>query len=103
MFHPYKDLFLNYKGVLMVYCLMFFGLTFPFSLLGEVVAPHRQFPEIGARDTKIKSKHIENRKFSDFTNFYIPEISQTLKGARSSWLALWTNQNELGRPIYQIS
>ena len=26
-----------------------------------------------------------------------------MKGARSGWLTLWTNQNELGRPVYQIS
>ena len=68
---------------------------------GVVVAPHRQFSELVANDST-GATQLENRKFSDFTNGYIPEISAHLKGARSSWLTLWTNQNELGRPSYQI-
>ncbi|WP_127806782.1 hypothetical protein [Hydrogenophaga sp. NH-16] len=46
---------------------------------------------------------LENRKFSDYSNAYIPEITEHLTAARSGWLALWTKNTELGRPIYQIS
>lgn len=103
MFRLNCTLLLNYKRVLIAYCLLFFGLTSPYLLLGEVAAPHRQYIEIGAIDSNLKSGHIENRKFSDYSNAYIPEVSAHLKGARSGWLTLWTNENELGRPAYQIS
>jgi len=69
---------------------------------GEVLSPHRQLSELALTD-QTNNKQIENRKFSDFTNNYIPEIAEHLKGARSGWLTLWTNKNELGRPLYQIS
>jgi hypothetical protein len=103
MFLKNPFLILNYKWAFIVYCLLFFGLTLPLLLRGEVIAPHRQYIEIRAIDTNVNSGHIETRKFSDFTNSYIPEIFQNLKNARSGWLTLWTNQNELGRPTYQIS
>lgn len=103
MFRPNRTLFLNYKIVFIAYYLLFFGLTLPYLLFGEVAAPHRHNIDIGAIDAKLNPGHIENRKFSDYTNAYVPEISAHLKGARSSWLTVWTNQNELGRPSYQIS
>jgi hypothetical protein len=92
---------LNYKHAFFVYCLLFLGLTSPFILFGEVVAPHRQYNELLAVDSNQKFGHIQNRYFSDDTNFYIPEAQQSLHGARSGWITLWTNQNELGRPIMQ--
>lgn len=103
MLRPAFNLLLNYKSVLVAYSLLFFGLTTPYLLFGEVAAPHRQSIEVGAIDANLNSTLIENRKFSDYTNAYIPEISTHLNGERSSWLKLWTNQNELGRPTYQIS
>ena len=83
MFRLNCALLLNYRSVLVVYCLLFFGLTSPYLLLGEIAAPHRQTIEIGAIDSNLKSGHIENRKFSDYANAFIPEISAHLKGARS--------------------
>lgn len=67
-----------------------------------MIAPHRQTLEIGAVDT-VRDPQIENRKFNDFTKAYIPEITEHLTADRSGWLSLWTDQNEFGRPIYQIS
>ncbi len=81
------------------YCLLFLSLMCPF-FLGDVVAPHRQYNEIRAVDINKGSKLQENTKFSDANHFFIPEITQNLKNARSGWLSLWTNSNELGRPIY---
>lgn len=92
----------SYRTALFLYILLFCLLTFSYWSNGEVVAPHRQFSELAAPDST-GATQLENRKFSDFTNGYIPEISAHLKGSRSSWLTLWTNQNELGRPIYHIS
>lgn len=103
MFLKNPFLILNYKWAFIVYCLLFFVLTLPLFLRGEVIAPHRQYIEIRAIDTNVKSGRIETRTFSDFSNSYIPEFFQNLKNARSGWLTLWTDQNELGRPTYQIS
>jgi hypothetical protein len=46
---------------------------------------------------------LQNNKFSDYTQVYIPEISEHLHGARSGWLTLWTDKTELGRPLYHLS
>lgn len=92
----------SYRTALFLYILLFCLLTFSYWSNGEVVAPHRQFSELAATDNT-GATQLENRKFSDFTNGYIPEISAHLKGARSGWLTLWTDKNELGRPAYQIS
>lgn len=90
------------RSASLIYLVLFFTLIWPFWIKGEVVAPHRQLSELAVVD-QTGSKHLENRKFSDFTNSYIPEISEHLNGHRSGWLALWTDKNELGRPLYQIS
>lgn len=100
--HFNLSLFLNYKRAILAYFILFFSLAFPF-FLGNVVAPHRQHNDIRAVETHKGSELKENPKFSDCNHFYIPEITQNLKGTRSGWLALWTNSNELGRPIYKLS
>lgn len=87
----------------LLYVVIFLGLTFPYWLHGDVLAPHRQSVELGIVEQSTKNSRIENRKLSDFSNGYIPEISEHLTGLRSGWLALWTNKNEMGRPLYQIS
>jgi len=71
-------------------------------MFGEVVSPNKQAKEIAAPSSK-DSTHIESRRFSDYTTSYIPTIDELLRGARSGWLTLWTNQNELGRPIAHLS
>lgn len=93
---------LTYRGALILFALLFVVLIWPYWLGGDVIAPHRQLSELAIAD-QTGAKQIENRKFSDFTNGYIPEISEHLNGARSGWLTLWVAQNELGRPAYQIS
>ncbi|HES58114.1 MAG TPA: hypothetical protein ENO21_01645, partial [Firmicutes bacterium] len=92
----------GYRYVFLAYgfaTLLFFH---PF-LSGDVAAPHRQILEVGAVATNLTTSHLENRKFSDYTSEYIPEISEHLRGSRSGWLTLWTDHNELGRPVYHIS
>lgn len=93
---------LTYRGALIFYAILFVALIWPYLLGGDVIAPHRQFSELAIAD-QTGSKQIENRKFSDFTNGYIPEIFEHRNGARSGWLTLWVAQNELGRPAYQTS
>lgn len=94
--------FSSYKHAL-VYYVVLVGVLFS-GFLSYVVAPHRQEIEVAqAQLVNSDSPLIENRKFSDFTNAYVPEISEHLKVSRSGWLPLWSNNTELGRPLYQIS
>lgn len=72
-------------------------------LFNEVIAPHRQLDEVGLSLQSDQYQHVENRKFNDFSSAFIPEITAHLKTNKSSWLATWTNDNELGRPLYHLS
>lgn len=91
----YKQASIYYLAVII---LLFSGFS------SYVVAPHRQVLEVGqVGRTNSDDANIENRKFSDYTNAYIPEITEHLTAARSGWLSLWSNNTELGRPLYQIS
>jgi hypothetical protein len=101
----------TYPGAAAVYVLFFAALTFPYWLRGEVVAPYRPGWEIGA-PAATESGRIENRKFGDHPRAYIPEITRHFYVAptndrsrtdRSGWLALWSDQNELGRPLHHVS
>ena len=93
--------FTSYLAVFGLYLLLFGLMTFPYWT-GDAIAPTRQFLSIGGLDNT-SALEVENHKFSDFENGYIPEIWAHMHGNRSGWLALWTGQNELGRPLYQIS
>lgn len=87
----------------LIYYIVVAGILFS-GFLSYVAAPHRQEIEVAqVQLVNSDSPLIENRKFSDFTNAYIPEITEHLTVPRSSWLPLWTNNTELGRPLYQIS
>jgi len=89
---------MGYRGALFFLCVSFIWLTWPFWRSGEVVAPFRQYAELAAVDQS-GAKQLENRKFSDFSLVYIPEIIAHLNAPRSGWLALWSDKNELGRPL----
>ncbi len=94
--------FSSYKHAL-IYYIAIAAVLFS-GFLSCVAAPHRQEIEVGHVGlVNSDSSLIENRKFSDFTNAYIPEISDHLRGVRSGWLTLWVAQNELGRPAYQTA
>lgn len=87
------------KHAILIYVLLFFSCTSPFWVSGDVVSPFSQCIEFGYATPCRDSARIENRGFTDHPDFYVPEVYQQLNGARSGWLALWTNQNELGRPL----
>lgn len=91
----------SYRRVFLIYLLLFAVLTFRYWAFGEVIAPHRQAQELGMPGIEIPQQP-ENRKFSDYSNAYIPEIQQLLHGRRSGWLALWSDANELGRPLSHL-
>lgn len=92
----------SYRSALVYYSLLIAILFAGFSY--DVVAPHRQVLELGYDGfSHSESSRNENRKFSDFTNVFVPEIAEHLTAPRSGLLALWSNRTELGRPLYQIS
>ena len=90
------------RNVLVIYTILFLALTHPFWLFGEVASPYRLTSDIGVLQTTV-STNVENGKFSDYWYSYIPEIRAHLTERRSGWLALWTNKNELGRPLTHLS
>lgn len=92
----------SYRIAFGLYLLLFVLLTFNYWGRGEVVAPYRQYAELGMADT-VDVQHRENRKFSDFANGYIPEVQPQVAHAGPGWLPLWTKQNEMGRPLFHLS
>lgn len=95
LMNSYKKALIGYVAVIAI---LFSGFW------SFVVAPHRQGLEMGVEAAPASDLlPLENRKFSDYSNAYIPEITEHLTAARSGWLALWTKNTELGRPLYQIA
>lgn len=92
----------GHQHVLYAYAILFLALTFPYWLGGEIASPYRPSSEIAVAGEATTGR-IENRKFSDYWNSYVPEIDGLLSARRSGWLALWTDKNELGRPLYHLS
>jgi hypothetical protein len=92
----------SYRTAIALYLILFSLFTFPFWGMGKVISPYLQHTELASAVVP-ESDTIENRKFSDFGNVYIPEVAQHLSGKRSGWITLWTNQNEMGRPMFHTS
>lgn len=84
---------------LLAYFGAFVALMLPF-FAGDVLAPTRQTAEVGLNEPS-PSQLTENRKFNDFVLNFIPELADHLRARRETWLPTWTNNNELGRPLYQ--
>lgn len=92
----------SYRGVFLLYCAIFIAVFWRVLFDHHVIAPHAMYDELGLA-TPASLETIENRKFSDFSNAFLPEIAQHMQGERSAWLATFTNANELGRPLHQIA
>lgn len=73
-------------------------LLMPF-ILGDVLATDRQTDEIAASDGAGADAPQEFRFMGDFPTAFVPEVQEFLHGPRSSWIALWTDKVELGRPL----
>jgi hypothetical protein len=92
---------MSYKNalifILIVQCLYFS----PILIRNQVIFPHDNSHELsvsGSPDT-IRS----NRKFSDQSSVYIPEINQHLNSDHRAWLSTWNPYTQLGRPTQQLS
>ena len=91
----------SYKQAFRIYLFAFILFYFPWLLGGKLIIPFRPSLETGIHETR--KDGIENRKFSDYFCFYIPEIKEHINGRRSGWISTWTDQNELGRPLSHLS
>ena len=89
----------TFRGCLFSYCVIMAVLFSPFWFSGDVVTPTTQsvlLSDFSAEETG----RIQNRKFTDYPTGFIPLVSDFLDGERSGWLALWTSNNELGKPLH---
>ncbi|HSF20300.1 MAG TPA: hypothetical protein VLK65_32605 [Vicinamibacteria bacterium] len=74
---------------------------FPLLLREEVLAAHENRRELGLPD---RDRHAPaNRKFSDHSQVFIPEIDHDLNGRRHGWLSVWNPHVQLGRPHFQVT
>ena len=66
---------------------------------GEVIFPHDNSLEVGLSE-KPNGTRISNRKFSDESSVFIPELANNLSFNRKSWLATWNSHVQLGRAAF---
>lgn len=78
------------------------ALFWPCLVRGWVVYPHDNAVELGVH-TSERDPYPSNRKFSDTSSFYVPEVHEHLNGDHEAWLATWAPHVELGRPLGQFS
>ncbi len=69
--------------------------------LSEVIFPHNNALEAGALQEKADA-HISNRKFSDQSSVFIPELANNLGSNRKAWLVTWNSHVQLGRASFQL-
>lgn len=69
---------------------------------GEVIFPHNNALEAGLRERGV-DKYLSNRKFSDQSSAFIPELANNLSPRHKAWLNTWNPHVELGRPASHIS
>jgi len=73
----------------------------PLLLQREVIFAHANDLEIG--EAGGAGTFTSNRKFSDQSSVYIPEINQHLNGRSGAWLSTWNPYVQLGRPTAQLA
>lgn len=69
---------------------------------GEVIFPHDNSLEVGLSEEP-NGTRVSNRKFSDESSFFIPELANNLRSDRKGWLATWNPHVQFGRAAYQVS
>ena len=60
---------------------------------GRVVYPHDNRLEVGLAE--VEDEHRHNRKFSDQSRAYVPELHEHLRGDGSHWISTWTPHSQL--------
>lgn len=70
--------------------------------LGQIIFPHDNAVEV-CTVPKNTDAYRFNRKFSDESSAFIPELANNLRFDRKAWLITWNSHIELGRPAFQGS
>ncbi|MGB8476863.1 MAG: hypothetical protein WCE61_22520 [Candidatus Acidiferrum sp.] len=68
----------------------------------EVIFPHDNALEAGVHVERVDTR-LSNRKFSDASSVFIPELANNLSANHKAWLNTWNPHVELGRPAFQVS
>lgn len=85
-------------GLLLLLQLLYFHRV---VLDGEVIFPHNNAAPVC--QAPLTDRWRNYYRFTDHSDFYIPELHQTLHGHGRAWLPTWNPHTELGRPIAQRS
>lgn len=85
--------------LLLLIQLVFFA---PVFIQNKVIFPHNNDIELSGLPSR-SDNYLSNRKFSDQSSAYIPEINQHLNGNAYHWLSTWNPCVQLGRPTHQLS
>ena len=94
VFFNAKPYLYSFLFVIIVVILFFFKIIF----LNYVISPHSNDQETIGRN--VKSVYLSNRKFSDFSSQFIPELNLQLNNNSYEWLAVWNPYDQLGRPTF---
>jgi hypothetical protein len=89
---------LTYRTAGIAYLAIVSLITLWFLCGGKVIAPHVQDRELALPASQ--TSFIQNREFNDYYLNFIPELQQQITSPHSGWIATWSRQNELGRPLY---
>jgi len=80
-------------------------------LLGEVFYPHDNGRELGIATLEASTPsskpsesgaRLSNRKFSDQSSQFVPELQHQLTGEHGGWISTWNPHVELGRPTAHL-
>ena len=93
---------MTFPTAALLYTVLFALLMWPYWGQHQVIATTRQFAQLGLTDTS-GAKEVEYPYLNDYSYSFIPEVTLQLESPRKSWLTLWTDKNELGRPIFHLS
>jgi hypothetical protein len=86
-----------------IFLLLAWALYFsPVLLKSQVIFPHPNDYEVSGQYKDI-DEFITNRKFSDQSSVYIPEINHHLNGEHQNWISTWNPHVQVGRPTFQLS
>lgn len=90
---------ITYRQAFIVLCCLQLVYFLPVLVRGHVISPHPNDVELQVRPDDDALRW--NRKFSDYSSWYIPEIHHHLDGDNKAWLATWVPNVQLGRPAIQ--
>lgn len=91
---------MKYRHAFILFTLLYVIFFAPVIFSGEIIFPHNNDVEVG-NPLAIDAEHISNRKFSDESSVFIPEINHQLQGNHRSWLSTWNPDTQFGRQAQQ--